>query len=556
MSSIFDFLDTATQSASLRIGAAARAAAKQLAPETTVVGQALRASTIAAHYARHGARLGQLIRHFSARSVSRDFQGRRLLFVVHAPLWVDLAVNTGLVLAARGATVRIAWLPHLWARPAPSRLEATAELIVGTTYRAALPSLPDAAYGVGGIALNDEFAAPIDAATRGQIDSFAKRDVMYLVHREAVDCAGEDRALFEFRRSRLLNAYAKTASLLSRASFDTAIVPNGMILEHRAVLEACRQKGVRTLAFDFWDPPGSCLMNFDRPLFDGFEEEPWGVLPKQPDESTRSRVKANMARRESGKIQAHIPYPVAREKPSEIRSRLKLDERPVILLSPNVPYDSAFLGLPGAFSSLREWLVASLEHLCGRNDCLAVVRAHPAEKHLKAGESARDIIESLYDGKLPENLRFIGSDDDISTYSLLPCIRAGAVYSSTVGLELATRGIPAIVTTKIHYGGKGFTFDTLESDAYRATLDQAIAGNLSLAQAEVDLAWSYYDMFINRLPLPFPLHPFGADFWGWRARKSSLERLLLASDDPSQEVYRIFAEGKRNASQYAPIRRD
>ena len=61
--------------------------------------------------------------------------------------------------------------------------------------------------------------------------------------------------------------------------------------------------------------------------------------------------------------------------------------------------------------------------------------------------------------ELPDHVRAVPPESDISTYDLIELADVGLVYTTTVGLEMAMRGIPVIVAGQTHYRGKGFTTD-------------------------------------------------------------------------------------------------
>jgi hypothetical protein len=60
---------------------------------------------------------------------------------------------------------------------------------------------------------------------------------------------------------------------------------------------------------------------------------------------------------------------------------------------------------------------------------------------------------------LPENVRIIPPESDLSSYTLAECSKASLTYGSKVGLEIAARGIPVIVCGESLVRGKGFTRD-------------------------------------------------------------------------------------------------
>jgi len=84
----------------------------------------------------------------------------------------------------------------------------------------------------------------------------------------------------------------------------------------------------------------------------------------------------------------------------------------------------------------------------------------------------------------------------------------GLVYTTTVGLEMALRGIPVIVAGKTHYRNRGFTQDPNTWVDYFKVLNRLLL-NLKesrLTDTQMELAWKYTYLFFFKYPLPFPWH--------------------------------------------------
>jgi len=76
----------------------------------------------------------------------------------------------------------------------------------------------------------------------------------------------------------------------------------------------------------------------------------------------------------------------------------------------------------------------------------------------------------------------------------------GLVYTSTVGLELAARGVPVVVAASTHYRGRGFTLDPDTEAAYWAAVDGILASPPQAAERRrvQDLARRYAVLFFFR----------------------------------------------------------
>jgi len=96
----------------------------------------------------------------------------------------------------------------------------------------------------------------------------------------------------------------------------------------------------------------------------------------------------------------------------------------------------------------------------------------------------------------------------VNTYDLMDVADLGLVYTTTVGLEMALRGIPVIVAGKTHYRNRGFTYDPATWVEYFKLLNKLL-GNLRenrLNETQINQAWKYTYLFFFKYPLPFPWH--------------------------------------------------
>ena len=139
------------------------------------------------------------------------------------------------------------------------------------------------------------------------------------------------------------------------------------------------------------------------------------------------------------------------------RKSLGLDERPIVLLATNVLGDSLTLG--GRYL-LKAWQIG-LKERC--NILLPVRMCNLLSefirvKSLTRGLSMVDVIDRLLP-ELPEHIHLIKPKDKVNTYDIVEITEIGLVYTTTVGMEMAMSGIPAIVVGNTHYRGRGFTFD-------------------------------------------------------------------------------------------------
>ena len=110
--------------------------------------------------------------------------------------------------------------------------------------------------------------------------------------------------------------------------------------------------------------------------------------------------------------------------------------------------------------------------------------------------------------RLPEHIRLIGPRDKVNTYDLIEVADLGLVYTTTVGMEMAMKGLPVIVAGQTHYRGRGFTYDPDSWVDYFKLLGQMLEhpANFQLSHAQVERALEYIYGFFFDFPRPFPWH--------------------------------------------------
>ena len=172
----------------------------------------------------------------------------------------------------------------------------------------------------------------------------------------------------------------------------------------------------------------------------------------------------------------------------------------VIALFTNLSWDSATLERDVGFDSMVDWMATAIRTVDAIDDAVLVVRIHPADAKWGSREDVwARAVEAA--GAVPENVRVIGPSDPLSSYALLDLSDRVLAYASTTGLEAANRGIPVSVAAKVHYRGRGFTWD-LERPA---DLERFMAADdLEMDEPRLDLARRYAFTFFFRASIPFP----------------------------------------------------
>ncbi|MBI3392625.1 MAG: hypothetical protein HY039_05495 [Nitrospirae bacterium] len=117
----------------------------------------------------------------------------------------------------------------------------------------------------------------------------------------------------------------------------------------------------------------------------------------------------------------------------------------------------------------------------------------------EAGE-VRIIRERI--GRLPDHVRLIPAESDISTFSLFGLMDFCVTVRGTIGIEAAAFGIPVLTAGTGRYDRHGFTVDSDDRQAYLDRLGR-VQDVPRLSEEQRTLAERYaYGIFVAR---PFPL---------------------------------------------------
>jgi hypothetical protein len=188
---------------------------------------------------------------------------------------------------------------------------------------------------------------------------------------------------------------------------------------------------------------------------------------------------------------------------NRIRGDLRLTEgRPLVVMFCNILWDSAVLGRDIAFASMGDWVLGGIRWAASHPDVDLVIRIHPAEVGLRNHPTRERMAEHIaaHVPVLPSNVRVVEAGDPTSSYVFMDIAALGLVYTSTVGLELAARGVPVVVAADTHYRGRGFTVDPVSSDEYWRVADRLVVSPPDAPERERirELARRYAALFFFR----------------------------------------------------------
>ncbi len=429
--------------------------------------------------------------------------GKRIFLFASLHYWIEHTITVGMVLAALGHKVTVAYLPYGDWRFAIKGFDLrTQNAYAKSTLRKACDVID-----VICLLQNKTSGMKLPADVKQIVEETSYFDVQYTTQIEDVNI---DSDLYRLRLRRNENAAKALFGTLSKNPPDVLIVPNGAIQEFGVAYRIGKLLGIKTVTYEFGDQKNKVWISQGSEVMSQDTDDLWAARQNSSISPANIRkVQRLMEERHKGAaIKNFIRFfdGIPPQDAHTIKETLNLDERPIILLALNVVGDSLTLKRNVYSKSMSEWVLRTIQYFTGKPEVQLVIRAHPGEVLLK-GISMLDIIKSEYP-KLPENITCIGMQDKINTYDLIRISSLGLVYTTTVGLEMALHGLPVVVNGKVHYRGKGFTYDPDSWVNYFKFLGQMCAdpGSFQLSKEQIDNAWKYAYLFFFEYPLHFPWH--------------------------------------------------
>jgi hypothetical protein len=168
--------------------------------------------------------------------------------------------------------------------------------------------------------------------------------------------------------------------------------------------------------------------------------------------------------------------------------------KPTALLPSNVIWDLAALNKQILFSDMIDWIVQTISWFADHPDYQLIIKPHPGELHPDIPKT-EERVETALDRRnvnFPANVFLLSPHVDCTVYDLLPISTVGIVHTTTVGIEMAARGLPVITTGKSPYRGFGFTLDPSTPEEYYLMLERCLSGKEVVGRGEmIDRAYKF-----------------------------------------------------------------
>jgi hypothetical protein len=238
----------------------------------------------------------------------------------------------------------------------------------------------------------------------------------------------------------------------------------------------------------------------------------WEYIQKMAwDDSKAQAVHAELFRNyESGQWYGEVgtQFNTKIQNREDIQSRLKLDpDKKTAVIFPHLFWDATFFFGVDLFADYHDWFVNAIRAAARNTHLNWVVKIHPANlvkrnRDSYAGEYSE--VTAIRDtlGTLPDHIKLIEADSNISTFSLFSWIDYCLTVRGTVGIEASMFGVPTLTAGTGRYDHLGFTIDSDSKSEYMDRL-AGLHNVPRLTRQQQELAQRFaYATFIMR---PFPL---------------------------------------------------
>ena len=181
------------------------------------------------------------------------------------------------------------------------------------------------------------------------------------------------------------------------------------------------------------------------------------------------------------------------------------DNRKIITIFTNVVWDAQILYQGNIFKDIYDWLEFTILEIKKNKNIIGIIRVHPAEKKGNSPTN-QPIMDEIFKRIkiLPDNIRVVEAENNISSYSLAKISHASIIYGTKMGLEIALMKIPLIICGETFSRKKGYGIDINDKIQYTNLLKNIETYSFNIDKFyERSLKYAYYYYFCRMIDMPF-----------------------------------------------------
>ncbi|MCK4650925.1 hypothetical protein KAT08_01995 [Candidatus Babeliales bacterium] len=173
--------------------------------------------------------------------------------------------------------------------------------------------------------------------------------------------------------------------------------------------------------------------------------------------------------------------------------------KPTVLLVSNICWDLSVLDSDLFFNSMFDWILKTVKFFIDHKEFQLIIKPHPAEEIDRLPTSKQKVSDEIkkHFKHLPENIILLNPKTQFSVYDLFPHVSLGLVYTSTVGMEMAIKGISVVTCANAPYRGKGFTYDPKTEKEYFFLIKDLLKKKEDLEEQKVKIKLAKKFLYLN-----------------------------------------------------------
>jgi hypothetical protein len=184
--------------------------------------------------------------------------------------------------------------------------------------------------------------------------------------------------------------------------------------------------------------------------------------------------------------------------------------KPTLLVPTGVAWDAYTNQKSVIYENMYEWLWDMFAWFAERPNYQAIVRVHPNEDYSEdVGSETRTYVEreiAIRGIAVPSNVIIVPAKHSLKSYDFVPICHACAVYTSTMGVEVACTGVPVISVGPSPYRDYGVSYDPKNREEFYSVLSQLLATKggehpekMKLHARKFWYLWAYHSSIVTGL---------------------------------------------------------
>jgi len=315
---------------------------------------------------------------------------------------------------------------------------------------------------------------------------------------------------------------------------DRIFMMHGMFSTWGPFLEYFRLKDIEVIVYEDLLPRLGCF-SFSRNIKGNkpFPKKAWLSFSRSPlKKEEEKQIDAYLDRRFKGGVgdqemfEKNFNIEIEKKLLLESLSKNKYSKR--YIMFPNLAWDVVMEGkISEIFDDVFSWIDTTVEFFKQKKEYQLIIKPHPAELVFEGSrKSIRDYIYEKH-SPLPENIVVLNPDIPLRAYDLIGPNSIGLTFNGTIGLELATLGVPVLVVAHIHYQEVGIVKKVETMKEYLRLLKDP-KELFSFAKKNIELAkkFAYFYFFKTMVRVPF----YRDDKWATIDWKVLVDTKKLLSD--------------------------